>query len=103
MWTKRRLLESLPKEAATRGIVAPPEVPEAQYWIPALIGATGVVLCLQGGASILLGLVAIMVGIGLAIRVRYRVEEAREALAAWERSRYCVACDRTLSGYTETA
>lgn len=96
IWTRRRLLESLPKEAPTRRLVAPPEVPEERYVAPAAMAAAGVAVCLAGGMAILAGLILVAVGVALAVRIRRSVVQAQEALADWQQSRWCVSCDSPL-------
>lgn len=96
VWTNRRVLESLPREAPGRGVLAPPVVPEGQYWFAGLMVAVGAMLALTGGGGLLLGLLLMAGGIGFGVYTGRTLQRARDALAAWEEGRYCVTCDRAL-------
>lgn len=97
IWTRRRLLESLPEKAETRRLVAPPEVPEGRYAVPAVLLVGGALACLLGGAGIVVGLLLAALGVVLGVRTRQSVVRAQVELERWERSRVCVSCDRLLS------
>ena len=107
VWTIPRLRNSMPPDAPGRRQLEPPQVPEQNFVVPAVLVVLGVAIATAGGAGIVAGLLLTGAGVAIGLGQRRQREAALAALAEWEASRWCVACDRRLgpswSKPTETA
>lgn len=84
------LYRSLAPGAELKAELAPPPTPELE-WIPAGVAlGVGVLLLVTG--TILLGLLALLVGGGLGFVAYIRYGAGVAELAAWGRSLYCRHC-----------
>lgn len=92
VWRLREYWESLSKDAAAHGRLAPPEVPEMEYRLSVGLGLAGLLAIFLGGAAIAMGLLLVLAGFGATWVKRQQIEAAEEARAAWEHSWYCVTC-----------
>ncbi|GHJ04760.1 hypothetical protein TPA0906_66250 [Streptomyces olivaceus] len=83
---------SLPADSPLKGRYAPPEVPQASYWLPLAAVAVGVLLLVGGSLAGLLVIAGAGAWGALAWRSAQQVEAKR---TAWETSHVCLACTGT--------
>lgn len=92
VWRLSEYWKSLPGDSPLKKSLAPPEVHETQYLIPAGLAILGVWMCVAG--AIAGGVVAVLGGIGVAAWMQRRAEETRIARELWDAASYCVRCPR---------
>ncbi|MFJ6566588.1 hypothetical protein ACIQNU_04160 [Streptomyces sp. NPDC091292] len=85
--------DSLPPGSPLRAAYAPPAAAGAPYLPAAGVALLGVVGLASG--VILVGLAAIVAGIGWGVVIRKRADAADAARAEWDSSLICLACTGT--------
>jgi hypothetical protein len=95
VWRLSEYWKQLPSESPLKKSLAPPEVHEAQYLIPAGVAALGAWACASG--AIVIGALAVLVGIGIAAWMQRRAQETRIARETWNTDSYCVRCPSQFS------
>ncbi len=83
---------SLPTDSPLKGKYAPPEVPQASYWLALAAVAVGVLLLVGGSLA---GLLVVAAGAVWGVLVHRSAQQVEAKRTAWETSHVCLACTGT--------